>query len=103
MRIVSPAFTDVWAEHYYPAISLYKAATATANFGPDFKFPPPAGAKPYCELGAASASAPSTEEGPTALGSTDRAATDPDSSERAVTDPDSMEAEETANIKGELD
>lgn len=25
---------------YYPAISVYRNGTATANFGPDFKFPP---------------------------------------------------------------
>ena len=37
---LGPAFTDVWAEVYYPAASLYKAATLTFNFGPKFAFPP---------------------------------------------------------------
>lgn len=35
----------MWAELYFPAISLYKAATVTCNFGPDFEFPPPADLK----------------------------------------------------------
>ena len=37
---------------YYPAVSLYKAATVTFNFGPTFQFPPPANcsARPACEL-----------------------------------------------------
>ncbi|XP_070187573.1 set1/Ash2 histone methyltransferase complex subunit ASH2-like [Littorina saxatilis] len=34
------AFTDVFEGMYYPAVSLYKAATVTVNFGPDFKHPP---------------------------------------------------------------
>lgn len=34
------AFTDVWAEVYYPAVSLFKAASVTCNFGPTFAFPP---------------------------------------------------------------
>ena len=34
------AFTDVWAEVYYPAASLFKAATVTFNFGPDFECKP---------------------------------------------------------------
>jgi len=37
---LGPAFTDVWAEVYYPAASLYKAACLTFNFGPTFDFPP---------------------------------------------------------------
>ncbi len=52
------AFSDIWAEVYYPAISLYKSATATFNFGPNFAHPPggafpPAvapAARPACEL-----------------------------------------------------
>ena len=45
------AFTDVWAEVYYPAASLFKAATVTFNFGPDFECKP-AGldARPVSEL-----------------------------------------------------
>jgi hypothetical protein len=35
------AFSDVWAGEYYPAVSLYKDARVTFNFGPDFKYPPP--------------------------------------------------------------
>ena len=30
----------MWAEVYYPAASLYKAACLTFNFGPTFAFPP---------------------------------------------------------------
>ena len=46
------AFEGVWAEVYYPAASLYKAATVEFNFGPTFKYPPPADrdARPLCEL-----------------------------------------------------
>jgi Set1/Ash2 histone methyltransferase complex subunit ASH2 len=33
------AWTDIYAGTYYPALSLYKGATVTANFGPDFKYP----------------------------------------------------------------
>jgi len=46
------AFSDVWAEVYYPAVSLYKAATVTCNFGPDFAFPPQGlpDARPMSEL-----------------------------------------------------
>ena len=39
------AFEDIWAEVYYPAASLYKAATVEFNFGPDFAFQPPADAQ----------------------------------------------------------
>lgn len=34
------AFADIFGGTYYPAISLYKNATVTVNFGPNFKFPP---------------------------------------------------------------
>lgn len=34
------AFTDIFAGRYYPAISLYKSATVSVNFGPKFDFPP---------------------------------------------------------------
>ena len=45
------AFADVWAEKYYPAASLYKAALVTFNFGPDFAFPPEGlDARPCSEL-----------------------------------------------------
>ncbi|XP_025113604.1 set1/Ash2 histone methyltransferase complex subunit ASH2-like isoform X2 [Pomacea canaliculata] len=37
---IGVAFEDVHEGTYYPAVSLYKAATVTVNFGPDFKFPP---------------------------------------------------------------
>ena len=49
------AFSDVWAEVYYPAASLYKAATVEVNFGPHFAHPPPPEleARPCCELAAA--------------------------------------------------
>ncbi|GFR78426.1 Set1/Ash2 histone methyltransferase complex subunit ASH2-like [Elysia marginata] len=34
------AFSDLFEGTYFPAISLYKNATVTANFGPKFRFPP---------------------------------------------------------------
>ena len=47
------AFSDVWAEVYYPAASLFRAATVTFNFGPTFECPPQdekaAAARPVCE------------------------------------------------------
>ena len=51
----STAFTDVWAEVYYPAVSLYKASVVEFNFGPSFAFPPPSDlgsdvAKPVSDL-----------------------------------------------------
>ncbi len=33
------AFSDIYAGTYYPAVSLYKSASATVNFGPSFKYP----------------------------------------------------------------
>jgi len=44
------AFEDVWAEVYYPAASLFRAAAVTFNFGPTFAFPPGCDARPVCEL-----------------------------------------------------
>mmetsp|Transcript_24890 Transcript_24890/g.82764 ORF Transcript_24890/g.82764 Transcript_24890/m.82764 type:complete len:540 (+) Transcript_24890:46-1665(+) len=46
------AYSEVWAEVYYPAASLYKAAVATFNFGPTFEFPPQGlqDARPMSEL-----------------------------------------------------
>ncbi|RUS90725.1 hypothetical protein EGW08_001529 [Elysia chlorotica] len=34
------AFSDLFEGTYFPAVSLYKNATVTANFGPKFRFPP---------------------------------------------------------------
>ncbi|KAK2568275.1 Set1/Ash2 histone methyltransferase complex subunit ASH2 [Acropora cervicornis] len=34
------AWQDIYEGTYYPAVSLYKNATITLNFGPDFQFPP---------------------------------------------------------------
>ncbi|VDK35592.1 unnamed protein product [Taenia asiatica] len=34
------AFSDIYAGAYYPAISIYKSATVSVNFGPEFKYPP---------------------------------------------------------------
>ncbi|XP_074647250.1 set1/Ash2 histone methyltransferase complex subunit ASH2-like isoform X2 [Tubulanus polymorphus] len=31
---------DIYEGNYYPTVSLYKNATVTMNFGPEFKFPP---------------------------------------------------------------
>ena len=56
------AFHDVChaAEGYYPAVSVFKNARVTYNFGPDFKYPPPTysssadiprPARAVCELG----------------------------------------------------
>ena len=54
------AFEDIWAEVYYPAASLFKAASVTFNFGPTFDFPPAdCDARPICEL-ANPAAAPAT-------------------------------------------
>ncbi|CAF0719420.1 unnamed protein product [Brachionus calyciflorus] len=33
------AYTDIFKGTYYPAISIYKSASAVINFGPDFKYP----------------------------------------------------------------
>lgn len=35
------SFSDLYAGIYYPSVSLYMGANVTANFGPDFKYPPP--------------------------------------------------------------
>ena len=52
------AFEDIWAEVYYPAASLFKAASVTFNFGPTFDFPPAdCDARPVCELAKPSAAA----------------------------------------------
>jgi hypothetical protein len=40
------AFADINGGFYYPAVSLYYQATLRCNFGPKFKYPPPAGVKP---------------------------------------------------------
>lgn len=37
---------DVFGGVYYPCVSLYKSATVTVNFGPDFKFPPATNLQP---------------------------------------------------------
>jgi hypothetical protein len=34
------AFEDIWCGTYYPAASFYYGGCATANFGPEFRFPP---------------------------------------------------------------
>ncbi|XP_077999260.1 set1/Ash2 histone methyltransferase complex subunit ASH2-like [Glandiceps talaboti] len=34
------SYEDIYEGIYYPAISLYKNATVSVNFGPDFKYPP---------------------------------------------------------------
>ncbi|CAL8102520.1 unnamed protein product [Calicophoron daubneyi] len=34
------AFTDIYEGFYYPAISIYRSATVSVNFGPNFRFPP---------------------------------------------------------------
>ncbi|XP_035824098.1 set1/Ash2 histone methyltransferase complex subunit ASH2 isoform X2 [Aplysia californica] len=39
-KCVGVAFSDLFEGTYYPAISLYKNAMVTANFGPKFRYPP---------------------------------------------------------------
>jgi len=34
------AFTDINDGTYYPCISVFKSATVSVNFGPNFKYPP---------------------------------------------------------------
>ncbi|CAH8654642.1 unnamed protein product [Heterobilharzia americana] len=34
------AFQNIYAGTYYPAVSIYKSATVSVNFGPYFKYPP---------------------------------------------------------------
>ena len=34
------AFLDIYNGAYYPSISVYKSATISVNFGPNFKCPP---------------------------------------------------------------
>jgi len=66
------AFADVWAEVYYPAVSLYKGALVTFNFGPDFAFAPPGlDARPCCELAIAEESAPTAADARQASSSED--------------------------------
>ena len=47
------AFTDIYAGEYHPSIGLYRAAHVKFNFGPRFKFAPPATGgvtyRPMCE------------------------------------------------------
>lgn len=40
-QFLGVAFEDIYEGFYYPSISLYKNCTVTANFGPEFRFPPP--------------------------------------------------------------
>lgn len=56
-EVFAPRWTGVWAEVYYPAVSLYKAATVEFNFGPTFAHPPPPAfeARPVSELAAPAA------------------------------------------------
>ncbi|CAH8663114.1 unnamed protein product [Schistosoma rodhaini] len=39
-KCMGAAFTNIYAGAYYPAISIYKSATVSVNFGPYFKYPP---------------------------------------------------------------
>ncbi|VDO64772.1 unnamed protein product [Schistosoma margrebowiei] len=39
-KCMGAAFTNIYAGTYYPAISIYKSATVSVNFGPYFKYPP---------------------------------------------------------------
>lgn len=37
---LGPAFKNIYSGSYYPAISIYRSATVSVNFGPCFKYPP---------------------------------------------------------------
>ncbi|KAH8865739.1 Set1/Ash2 histone methyltransferase complex subunit ASH2 [Schistosoma japonicum] len=39
-KCMGTAFTNIYAGTYFPAISIYKSATVSVNFGPYFKYPP---------------------------------------------------------------
>lgn len=43
------AFQDIYAGHYYPAVSIFKNATLRVNFGPKFKYPPREPVRGMCE------------------------------------------------------
>ncbi|KND00075.1 uncharacterized protein SPPG_04416 [Spizellomyces punctatus DAOM BR117] len=43
------AFRDLYRGKYHPAISSYKGGSVTLNFGPNFRYPPPPGVRPFCE------------------------------------------------------
>ncbi|KAJ3322952.1 Set1/Ash2 histone methyltransferase complex subunit ASH2 [Boothiomyces sp. JEL0866] len=43
------AFTDLYLGKYHPTVSLYKGASVTVNFGPNFAHQPPANCKGYHE------------------------------------------------------
>lgn len=34
------AFTDIYAGIYFPSVSIYRSATVSVNFGPNFQYPP---------------------------------------------------------------
>lgn len=39
-EFVGTAFQDIYAGAYFPTLSVYKSATVSANFGPNFKYQP---------------------------------------------------------------
>ncbi|TPX56601.1 hypothetical protein PhCBS80983_g04422 [Powellomyces hirtus] len=43
------AYKNLLRGKYHPAISLYRGANVTVNFGPNFRCPPPAGYRPMSE------------------------------------------------------
>uniref|UniRef100_A0A914Y6U6 B30.2/SPRY domain-containing protein n=1 Tax=Panagrolaimus superbus TaxID=310955 RepID=A0A914Y6U6_9BILA len=43
------AFEDLYEGAYYPAISIYLDASLKCNFGPSFKYPPPANVRPISD------------------------------------------------------
>ncbi|KAJ3326560.1 transcription factor, contains a PHD finger motif, partial [Blyttiomyces sp. JEL0837] len=43
-------FKDLYAGKYHAAVSSYKGGSVNVNFGPNFAYSPPAGARPYCEV-----------------------------------------------------
>jgi hypothetical protein len=41
--------TGITAGMYFPSVALFKGSIVKVNFGPDFKYPLPAGSQPFCE------------------------------------------------------
>lgn len=38
-EVQGEAFTDIYQGAYYPSFSIFKNATVSVNFGPNFKYP----------------------------------------------------------------
>lgn len=49
-RDCGPALRAIYKAKYYPSVSLYNGAIVSFNFGPEFQFPLPSGARPACDI-----------------------------------------------------